>query len=134
MAPELVRLCKQMRDETVYKGADFQPDQVVALASNPAVFCALYKHLNKFVGVVAGYVSKQVFGNDIVANDLVLYVEPEGRKSRAAVSLIRQFEAWAKEHGAKSVYMTSSSGMLGVEKIFNRFGYDTVGVVTRKEI
>ena len=86
------------------------------------------------VGMMAGVCHPMFFTRSRVAEDVVLYVTPSSRGSRAALLLMDAFEKWALSYDAKHIRINLSTGVNSVsaEKFLNKLGYNTVGAVVRK--
>lgn len=89
------------------------------------------------VGMIGGYIASPFFTHDKVASDYAFYVVPEHRrKCRAAVALMRAFEAWAVEQGAVDI-VPGISTMIDPERtlrFFEKLGYEKQGYVLIKRI
>jgi GNAT superfamily N-acetyltransferase len=85
-------------------------------------------------GFLGGIVSHHYFADMKYATNLVVYVSPEARGSRAAIKLIREFERVAKERGADEIMLGVTAGFHAprIEKFYNALGYQTVGALTVK--
>jgi GNAT superfamily N-acetyltransferase len=65
-------------------------------------------------GVLLAEVTSHMFMDVLVARDVFFYVHPSRRGNAGAVrGLIRDYERWARENGAKVVGMEISSGIDG---------------------
>jgi GNAT superfamily N-acetyltransferase len=138
--PAMIALGAKMHAESAYAGFDFDTSKLVDLGlhyiANPdtcfAVVCEDdHGHL---LGMHAGYVSEYYFGRDLIASDLLLFVDPGKRGSLAAAKLVRAFEEWAFAKGAQEV-CPGSSTMVAPErtaKLYERLGYTVVGNLFKK--
>jgi hypothetical protein len=82
----------------------------------------------------AGYITEYYFGKDLIAQDLLLFVDPTKRGGLAAVKLITAFEDWAFAKGVKEVCPASST-MVAPERtamLYNLLGYTNVGSLFKK--
>lgn len=86
------------------------------------------------VGCFAGYVAAPYFSSDLVGYDLGWYVDRERRGGTSGVRLLLDFEAWAKEQGAKTVILAQSTGIAaqGTARLYSRCGYTLVGACAMK--
>ena len=81
------------------------------------------------VGVFAGNMSEFYFSSDKFARDVLWYVREKYRKLGVGLELLAMFEAWAKDEGAKMVYLSQDSGinMDKFTRILDKRGYGLVG-------
>lgn len=88
----------------------------------------------QIVGALFAYCSDTFYSRDLVAGDLVVYVSPEHRGNRAVVKMIRAYEAWARERGAKIIYLGVSTGTNTErsQRLFERLGYRAIGPILKK--
>lgn len=91
-------------------------------------------------GVVKGFmavrISTPIAGVDVIASDVALFVKPEFQGGLTVVKLIKRYESWAKEKGAKCIELGVSSG-LNHERtlsIYSNLGYRPSSVTYIKEI
>lgn len=57
------------------------------------------------VGYLAAFLTEFFFNREKQASDLMVFVSPSYRGSRAAVQLIRAYKAWAKSKGAREAVL-----------------------------
>ena len=93
-------------------------------------------HHGEVIGFMLGSLAAHGFHTDLFAYDRFVYVSPTRRGSTAASTLITAFEQWAKDNGAARVLLGVTTGTHtdATEKLYNKLGYVTVGVLTMKEI
>ena len=89
-----------------------------------------------FYGAIIGMITEEIFGDDLIACDLGLFVSPSKRGSSAAPQLVEALEHWAKSAGAKEIHLAQSTGIEvnRTRRFYEGMGYEVVGVVTRKRI
>jgi GNAT superfamily N-acetyltransferase len=82
-------------------------------------------------GIYIGMLVQQFFTFEITAMDVLFYVRPERRGSRAAVRLFRAFKAWAKSSGAKAIQVGTMTGIdpARAAKFYRGMGLDEIGGV-----
>ena len=138
--PALVEMGAAMRAESPrYRSQSFDPAKVTQIAHQliPTKGVGVAERDGKIIGMMAGVVVPTWFGHDLMATDLVLYVKPEHRKTtRAALLLIRAFEAWAEERGAVDI-MPGVSTMVEVEGtvgLYEKLGYERYGAAMIKRL
>jgi hypothetical protein len=85
--------------------------------------------VGEVIGIFAGYITEYYFGHDLIASDYVWYVTPEYRGSRAALSLLRDFQKWAEDRNASEVHVGISTGVFAEKTgaLLEKLGYDLVG-------
>jgi GNAT superfamily N-acetyltransferase len=82
-------------------------------------------------GIYIGMLVQQFFTFEITAMDILFYVRPERRGSRAAVRLFRAFKAWARSSGAKSIQVGTMTGIdpARTAKFYRGMGLNEIGGV-----
>lgn len=137
--PTMVRLGRRLHAESPrYRDRHFDPDKVTGIAR--AVIAQGGAHVaeddGKIVGLIAGFVVEHWFGRDKMASDFTFYVAPEARGGRAALMLVRAFEAWAISQGVKDIVpgVSTELNVEGVAAFYNRLGYRTYGATFLKEV
>jgi GNAT superfamily N-acetyltransferase len=82
-------------------------------------------------GIYIGMLVQQFFTFEITAMDVLFYVRPERRGSRAAVRLFRAFKAWAKASGAKAIQVGTMNGIAPARtaKFYRGMGLTEIGGV-----
>jgi GNAT superfamily N-acetyltransferase len=80
-------------------------------------------------GVYIGMLVQQFFTFETTAMDVLFYVRPERRGSRAAVRLFRAFKAWARSSGAKSIQVGTMTGIdpARTSKFYRGMGLREIG-------
>lgn len=136
LSNELVRLATQMHRESRFNIFKMDGKRITDLVKQPNAFCVLSKKDDHYTGFFIGVVSPQWFGPELAAYDLALYVEPEHRGGFTSISMIRQFEAWAKQKQCSTINVGSSAEIATdiTKKLYNRLGYRECGFVAHKEI
>ena len=79
------------------------------------------------IGGMAGTVTQSWFGNDMVANDLALFIHPDHRGGMLAARLIKTFVKWARLAGAKQIRPGVISGCEVAAKLYERLGFRKCG-------
>lgn len=138
--PAMIALGAVMHAESAYAAFHFDTSKLCDLGleylANPercSVLVCEDAH-GRLLGMHAGYISEYYFGRDLIASDLLLFVDPCKRGSLAAALLVRSFEEWAFAKGAKEV-CPGSSTMVAPErtaKLYERLGYTVVGNLFKK--
>lgn len=81
----------------------------------------LYMHNDKPVGMLAGMSSEMIFSREIIASEVIWWVEPSFR-SRKTLALKEAYEYWAKRIGAKYIQMANLDDQK-IERYYERTGY-----------
>lgn len=138
--PALIALGAAMHAESAYAGFDYSSKKLYEmglhyLAHPDTCFIAVCADdCGTIYGMHAGYICEYYFGRDLIASDLLLFVDPTKRGGMAAALLVRAFEEWAFAKGAKEV-CPGSSTMVAPErtaKLYERLGYTVVGNLFKK--
>lgn len=89
----------------------------------------------KIVGGFWGILTNQPWSATKFAQDVIIVVD-KGHRNGSGLMLIRHWIKWAKEKGAKEVYLSTASGIetQRFTKLAERIGFTSVGVGYRKEI
>ena len=88
------------------------------------------------VGMMWGYVDEFFFSEEKYATDILLYVLPEQRGTRAAWRLVKAFEDWAENVGALFIQPGVSTGIdnEGYARFYERMGYSVTGLNLSKTV
>lgn len=138
--PTMIELGRKMQAESNYDGLSFDPDVLMEMgyeweADRASRFAKIAEDENgKIYAMYVGFISRYYFGQDLVANDLLLFCDPDRRGGLAAAKLIKAFEEWAFANGAKEVRPASSTGVQieRTKQLYEALGYETIGHVFRK--
>ena len=135
--PQMVALGELMHQESPrYRMMDYSADKCAelgrSLIAQGGLFVAEIDGV--LVGMMAGCITEHFFGYDLMACDLVCYVLPEHRGSTTAVRLIKKFEAWAFDHGAKVISLGVSTEVNSERTLalYERLGYRKAGGILVK--
>ena len=63
------------------------------------------------IGMLAGYIEAYSFCNELVASDEVFFIDPAHSGGWAAARLLKAFQAWAIEAGAREVHIATATGI-----------------------
>jgi GNAT superfamily N-acetyltransferase len=82
-------------------------------------------------GIFIGMLVQQFFTFETSAMDVLFYVRPERRGSRAAVRLFRALKAWAKSSDAKTIQVGTMTGIdpARTAKFYRGMGLNEIGGV-----
>lgn len=137
--PALIALGKELHQSSDHARHPFVEEKVVALlesliAGQGVVFIA---ELNgEVVGGFAGGLTEIWYSDSVVAFDYSIFIRPERRHGITAIRLIRAFEVWATEMGAKEIHLGITTGIrvLGTEQLYESQGFEYVGPMFCKEV
>lgn len=92
---------------------------------------------DRITGAIVGALAPMWYSpGNLIASELAWWVDSEHRGSRAAIQLIKAFEAWAKDSGARII--TMSDLRIGEDypagPLFERLGYRVSERAHTKEI
>jgi len=89
---------------------------------------------NEIIGMFLGVIVPHFFGNDLMANDLCMFVKKAHRGSTAAPRMIKAFEKWAFANGAKVLRFGVSTGVEAERtlKLYQKLGYTQTGYLVDK--
>ena len=103
--------------------------------ANPMFFFNVAVRDNDVIGFMICERAPYGFTDKEFAFDRLLYVAQDKRGGVAARTLINAFETWCSSHNIVRIMLGVTTGLRTeqTEKLYNKLGYDTVGVVTMKE-
>lgn len=136
--PQIIHLGGRMHEESQYSALDFNPATVATMcyqiidSEDMVGFVAVSG--KEVVGMMSADVAPYLYGHELIAKDMLLYVQPEHRGSMAFLEMIKEYENWAFIKGAKLVFLSQTSGIdvEKVNKLYSRLGYDMVGGIHTK--
>jgi GNAT superfamily N-acetyltransferase len=120
---------KKMHLETIYSNLEF---------SGTACANFLLDHMNhnQFIqvderGIMLGEISPTFFGDDLSANDVLIYIRPEFRREGLAQASIESFFSWAESRGARLITIGQSTGSNSDEfkALINKLNLQPLGAV-----
>lgn len=144
--PALMKLADEYAREMIdnaYRWASMSYDRDCAIKSGLAAIsnpnhCIFMHHDGQTIhGFIWCACSSQMWSNDLVAYDVILYVHPEHRNLNVAKALVTTFEGWAKLMGCKCIHTGAYSGVLGdraAEALYSYLGYEQGGLNFYKEV
>jgi GNAT superfamily N-acetyltransferase len=131
---ELFALIAQMVDESTFSFAPPSRKRIQNLMDYPkgAAFLA-YKE-DKCIGFVGAIITPFFFSDYERATDVGFYILPEHRGGSTAFKLLKAIEDWAKENGAKELFMGHSVGgkIEEMKKFYIHNGYKIGGFNSMK--
>lgn len=90
----------------------------------------------KVVGFIWATLSCLPWSYSKIVFDNILYISPKHRGSSLVVSLIKEYEKWARRLGAVEVSLSIASGINESRTValYNKLGYKLIGYQCRKEL
>ena len=132
--PEFLRLCQQLHEEGSVKELDFSLSKMALFPLKEGLFLELGWSGNAASGMCAGWIDSTFFGEDHVAHMHLWYVEPEFRGGALGPILLKRFEGWAFDQGAKEIWVSQATGINSARtlELFEALGFEMVGFIARK--
>lgn len=126
-----------MHQESSSKDLEFSEDRLISLIEKPETFCVMSYKDGDVSGGMLGFITQHYFSSDKKAVESGLYVKQKYRNGLIGVRLIREFERWAKENGAKHIWMGYSTGIGDIDRMkdfYKTLGYNYEGFFSRKKL
>lgn len=127
--PRLVEMGRRFIEESVYK--DFMvenPEQMESLIgqilANPQGRILVSENDGKPNGMLALIAFPHYFSGELIAGEIVWWVDPEARAGGTGLKLMRKAEQLAIEMGAVKMQMVAPDERIG--KLYQHFGYEKV--------
>ena len=137
--PLMARLGRQYWETSNFKTLNFSIKKCHALGEIMLVdkryFAIVAEEESKIIGMFMGYISEWPFGDEYIATDLLVYIDPLYRKGATGLRMLKEFEQWAKEQGVNQLRPGTSVGnKKQLLSFYRRLGYKTVGYSFLKEV
>jgi GNAT superfamily N-acetyltransferase len=137
--PLMARLGRQYWESSNYKSLKYSIKKCHTLGeimlTDKRYFAVVAEEESKITGMFMGYISDWPFGDEWIATDLLVYVDPAHRKGSTGLRMLKEFEQWAKEQGVNQLRPGTSVGnKKQLLSFYKRLGYKTVGYSFLKEI
>jgi len=90
----------------------------------------------RITGVIMGVISPSIFDkNELLAQEIIWYVDKESRKSRAGLALIKEYVGICKELGASKIIMVYMNNLNGevMDNLYRRKNYKPMEMQYIKE-
>lgn len=84
------------------------------------------------VGMIAVVVFPNMVSGETTASELIWWVEPVARDTRAGMKLLKAAQAWAREHGAVDFQLVSWQGRL--DDFYTRLGFEPMETVYHRRL
>tara|TARA_B110000046_G_scaffold176114_1_gene201432 strand:- start:5 stop:460 length:456 start_codon:yes stop_codon:yes gene_type:complete len=128
-----VALAFDMIAEGFYKEYDVDADDMMAHAKltyeQPDWMFMVYEKEGEIVGFFSAQISKTFFGSDLIAEQRLMYIEPNHRGNlKVPMSFMRELRSWAALNKCKGIFFEPTVSIhSGFDIIAKRLGYDYVG-------
>lgn len=115
---------------------EYSMNQIATSMLNGGAVFLVFDSSNEVVGLLWGFCSYMPWCKRKIASDVILYVKPEYRGTRAAYDLCRAYEQWAIDEGAVAIQLSIASGIHEevTGRFYTRLGYNMIGTQYRKEL
>lgn len=137
--PLMARLGRQHWETSNYRSLKYSIKKCHALGEFMIVdkryFAVVAEEKDEIVGMFIGYLAEWPYGDELVATDLLVFVDERFRGGTTFVRLIKPFEKWAKEQGVNQIRPGTSVGNnKKLLSFYRRLGYKNVGYSFLKEV
>ena len=138
--PAIIHLGARMHEESQYSILNFLPEKVVEkchqVINHQQMLGLVAIQDGNIIAMIGGQIAAYEYGDDLVASDILVYVDPAHRASRAFLMLVKGYVQWAKEQGASMIFMSQTTGvnMVAVGNLYTRLGFEPVGGIYRMAI
>jgi hypothetical protein len=128
-----VALGVDMIKEGYYKDYDVNEEAMTQHAERafqqPDWMFLVYEKDDEVVGFFLAQISKTYFGNDLIAEQNLMYIDPPHRGSiKIAMQFMREFRSWAVLNKCKGIFFAPTVSVHdGFDIIAKRLGYNYVG-------
>lgn len=134
----LMTLGKAMHEEGAFRISRFSAEKVnkifsLCLASD-SFLCLVAEDGEEIIGFYIAALTQDWFSEDLAAKDMALYIIPSYRSKGLAKLLVSKYLKWAEENKVISIGAGTNSGVNseGVKRLYESFGFNTVGYIFRK--
>ena len=137
----MIELGAEMHRESVWAPRPYIPAKLAAygkhfLSDPTAGVGILAEEDGKCHGIMAGWALRNFFNDEVCAREMIIYVRKEKRGGTTAMRMVREFERWAEEVGAKEISVGVSAQIDDDKaiKFYKALGYSHRGVTLAKEV
>lgn len=134
--PRLAQMGADFIEQSSFASFEYSPER---LAQHVKVliahgFIVVAEKDGVVIGTMMGDVMTPWYTHERMGIDHVLYIEAQHRNGLIAAKMIKRFEAWCKEMGAKQIRPGVSTGDPGALRLYQGLGYEVVGNCYKKEV
>ena len=99
-------------------------------------FVHMALHDDEVVGGLVAVVNEMPINSYLVAQELMLWIDPDHRNGKTAPKMIEEYVNWAREKGCKFVRLSEIDSVLNGKAgiLFKRKGFDPVETAYVKEL
>jgi GNAT superfamily N-acetyltransferase len=138
---KVLELGQAMHEESYFSFLTFNREKLLKLWASimdyPQMYCGLVAETDdEIIGLFVGGVSPHWFSDELFASDMALYVTPSHRGSSAGVRLLKAYDKWATESGAKVINLGISTNVNQdrTQKLYHKLGYKDTGLFNRRKL
>jgi len=130
---QILVLGRAMHNESAFAYLNWSDDKASKLLSsyvnNNNCCCFVSEKDGALTGMIAGRVSEYFFGNDLILNEIVWFVDHENRGTITSVRLLKMFIDFGKKFNVAEVCIGVSTQVLmdRTDKLLTRFNFENVG-------
>lgn len=138
--PDLFQIGKELYNAAINHTYNWSEERAIEACkyfiNSPDSIIIVDIQQEQIAGFFIGELYKPVASNDIVANDVMIFVRPEFQGGMIALKLIKKYEAWARENGAKYINLGVSSGLKQKRTLtmYASLGYRPYSITYIKEV
>lgn len=128
----IIRMAEDFKNASPYKDIEFDAEKVKVviglMLEATEGFCVFVAEDNNgnLIGMLGGMCGTPLlFSNELVASEVVWWVDPNHRNNNVGVFLKTDFEQWAKEKGCKMTTMVllEDENINKIDAMYKQFGY-----------
>jgi RimJ/RimL family protein N-acetyltransferase len=129
-------MMKAMQQESDYKSLLFSEDRAI----NKIIeligwgFVVVAEKDGQVIGGMVGDTVKPIWSEDLIGLDFGFYIKPEHRGHNYAAQMVKAFEFWCSEMGAKQVRPAVSTANAAAGRLYKGLGFKPVGEQFMKEV
>ena len=125
---EMAKAFHQESDARKYTLTEERIKELTALIISTGLAILAVKD-GEAVGMMGAMLQKNVFFDELMAGDYLIYVKPAYRGSEAAQLMVDEYIRWAKSYGAKCIGIDIESGINDERALnfYNKMGFITTG-------
>lgn len=133
-------LARKMHAEGAFRRLDYDMSKVLAIGQqvlhDPNYFGVLCEHDDETIGLMVCYVTEFYFGRDVIAQDMVLYIDKTRRGGVGGLRMIERYVEWAVEKGAKEIQLGQTVGIDAdlVDKLYTHAGFELIGQLYKRRV
>jgi GNAT superfamily N-acetyltransferase len=137
----LVEMGAKAHKESAYNVMSYSPERCIDLGKQilthpDFMLCSVVEKNEQIIAFLMAECCPAYFSDEKTASDLLVYVLPEHRGSRAFLLLCLDYVAWAKRQGAKIIFLSNTTGYEPekVGKLYQQLGFEQIGGIYRMEV